>query len=114
MNDKRFVIKNYNLIEPVPTSHLIGLKKVLLSNLETQSNITQIAITKLFAGDKVTPHKHPTMEEHYIFLSGEGRMSIDKEYYDCKDGNYFLIRANNLHALEATSNMEFITIGVAI
>jgi mannose-6-phosphate isomerase-like protein (cupin superfamily) len=114
MTNRHLIVRDCNLIEPVPTSHLLGLKKVLLSNDETLSKITQIAITILSAGDKVNPHKHLTMEEHYIFLSGKGSMYVDQVYYDCEKGYYFLIPANSLHALEAMTDMQFITIGIAI
>lgn len=114
MNRERLIIRDYTHLEPEPTSHRVGLKKVLLSASETLSNVTQIAITKLSAGDRVEEHVHPTMDEHYFIISGEGVLNIDKRLYHCETGKFILIPAGSLHDLHAITDMELITIGVAI
>ena len=106
--------KEFSDILPVSTSHHVGLKTVLLSSQETSSSLTQIAITELHKGDFVDNHVHPTMDEHYYFMEGEGLMMIVNEKYICKAGTYLLITAGYRHSLQACSVMKFITIGVAL
>jgi len=53
MVNDRIIYRDYNILESISSSHNIGQKKVLLANVETISNITQLAITKLAAGDIV-------------------------------------------------------------
>jgi mannose-6-phosphate isomerase-like protein (cupin superfamily) len=112
--NNRIIYRDYDLLEPVPTSHLIGLKKVILSNSETISNITQLALSKLFANDKVQEHIHPTMDEHFIVVSGEGIIQIDNENYDFKAGKFILVPAGSYHNISAKTDIEFITISVAL
>ena len=106
--------KEFSDILPVSTSHHVGLKTVLLSSQETSSSLTQIAITELHKGDFVDTHVHPTMDEHYYFMEGEGLMMIVDEKYICKAGTYLLIPAGYRHSLQACSVMKFITIGVVL
>ena len=114
MKNERFIIKDIEKIEAIPTSHQIGLKKVLLSDSETISNITQIAVTSLSANEKIEKHIHPTMDEHYIFISGKGIIYIDDETFECTAGTFILVPANSQHNLEVITDMKFITIGVAL
>lgn len=46
----KFKLKNINTTNEVATSHGTGIKKVLYSNDEASSNITQIAVSHLKAG----------------------------------------------------------------
>ena len=62
----KFTLKNINTINDVATSHGAGTKKVLCANDETSSNITQIAVACLKAGEQVEVHVDKTMEEHLI------------------------------------------------
>ncbi|SFS36100.1 cupin domain-containing protein [Proteiniphilum acetatigenes] len=112
MKNSRIVYRDYNLLESIQTSHKTGEKRVLLSNTETHSSITQIAITRLFAGERVKKHVHLTMDEHYIVLSGKGSMQLDNETYDFIPGKFILVPAGCYHDLSASSDLEFITIGV--
>ncbi len=114
MENNRIIHRDYNTLELVPTSHQIGEKKVLLSNSETISNITQLALNKLYANDIVEIHMHPTMDEHFIVVSGEGIMQINNENYDFKQGKFFLVPAGSYHNLSAITDIEFITISIAI
>lgn len=106
--------KEYSDILPVSTSHHVGVKTVLLSSQETSSSLTQIAITELHKGDFVDTHVHPTMDEHYYFMEGDGVMVIAEEKYNCRCGTYLLIPAGCRHSLLAKSKMKFMTIGVAL
>lgn len=114
MPNPRFIKRNLSEIFPTPTAHNIGLKSVLLSNVETISNITQIAITELRRGEEVEPHEHLTMDEHYLFISGEGVMYVDNEEIECKKGVFLLIPATSVHSIRAITDMKFLTIGVAL
>jgi len=49
----KFKLKNINTINKVATSHGAGIKKVLCANDETSSSITQIAVSRLKAGERV-------------------------------------------------------------
>lgn len=62
----KFRFKNINTINEVATSHGAGIKKVLCANDEASSNITQIAISHLKAGEQVEVHVHETIEKHFV------------------------------------------------
>ncbi len=114
MRNPRLVRKLLTEISSVPTAHQTGQKTVLLNNQETSSNITQIALTELHQGETVEEHVHPTMDEHYLFLSGKGVMIVDGEEMECKEGIFLLIPATSKHGMSALTNMKFLTIGVAL
>lgn len=113
-DNRSVIIKNIEQIEAIKTSHQIGLKKVFLSDKETISDITQIAFCKLSAKETVESHIHISMDEHYIFTSGNGIMYVDHSFYECKSGMFILVPAGSSHYLEALTDLEFYTIGVAI
>lgn len=114
IQNKRFIVKDIQQIEAIATSHQIGSKKVFLSDIETTSAITQIALYKLSAKEKVESHIHATMDEHYLFISGDGIMHVNHLSYKCESGIFMLVPAGSPHYLEASTDMEFYTIGVAI
>lgn len=100
-------------VTPIPTSHGIGVKQVLLANEETSSAVTQIAKSSLKMGEKVEEHIHATMDEHYLCLSGEGILFVDHKKIAFTQDTYVLVKAGSSHYLEATSDVTFLTIGVA-
>ena len=51
----------------ITTTHGVGEKRVLLNNQETSTPLTQIAVTRLKAGEMAKEHLHPTMEEFFLF-----------------------------------------------
>ena len=114
MRNPRLVSKQLTNISPVPTAHQIGQKIVLLNNQETSSNITQIAMTELRQGESVDEHIHPTMDEHYLFLSGKGVMIVEGEEMECKEGLFLLVPATCKHGMSALTNMKFLIVGVAL
>ncbi len=114
MKKRKPIIKRIDNIPFVPTAHNIGTKQPLLTNDETPSAITQIANAILLTGEKVEPHTHLTMDEHYIITQGEGLLYIDNQPQPCCAGTFILIPAGTSHAIEATQELHFITIGVAI
>lgn len=54
------------------------------------------------------------MDEHYIIVSGEGSMQIDKEDYELKRGKFILVPAGSYHSLSVTKNIEFIIISISL
>ena len=63
-------IKHLSDIECVTTSHGCGEKRVLIGKDDTATGITQIAVTRLKAGECVDKHMHGTMEEMFLVLDG--------------------------------------------
>lgn len=101
-------------IYTVPTIHGVGEKRILLNSQETSTPLTQIAITRLKAGEAAEEHLHPTMEEFFLFQKGEASMTVGKEQITCGSGDFISIPANTLHSLKAITDIEIITIGCAI
>ena len=99
---------------PQPTAHQIGLKQVLLANNETPSYITQISVTTLRKGEQVEEHVHNTMDEHYLFLSGEGCFVLNGKKMECREGLFLLVPAGTPHYMWAETELKCITIGVAL
>ena len=113
-NGRKPIVRILSETQPHPTAHQIGLKQVLLANDETESKLTQIAVTTLRKGEEVEPHVHKTMDEHYLFESGEGWFVLDGERIDCREGLFLLVPAGCEHSMVATTELKFMTIGVAL
>jgi quercetin dioxygenase-like cupin family protein len=101
-------------IIPISTTHGIGEKQILLNNQETSTPLTQIAVTRLKAGEAAAEHLHPTMEEFLLFQKGDASITVGKEQITCDSGDFISIPANTLHSLKAITDIEIITIGCAI
>lgn len=97
----------------ITTTHGVGQKRVLLNSQETSTPLTQIAITRLKAGE-AAEHLHPTMEEFFLFQKGDAIMTVGKKQIMCNSGDFITIPANTLHSLKAITDIEIITIGCAI
>ncbi|MBP7358489.1 MAG: cupin domain-containing protein [Prevotella sp.] len=107
------IVRNIDEILLQKTSHGIGTKQVLIANDETDSAITQIARSRLKAGETVDEHRHLTMDEHFICLSGKGYVCLDGERIEFVPNTYVLVPAESMHHLVAETDMIFFTIGVA-
>lgn len=114
MHDDESVFRTIDEVVPVSISHGTGLKRVLTACDNNDSAITQIAVTILLAGEKVDNHIHFTMDEHFIFLKGEGHVEVEGNNYLCKKRMYIYIPAGSNHKLEAITDCEMITIGVKV
>ncbi|RGT24411.1 cupin domain-containing protein [Bacteroides stercoris] len=101
-------------IIPISTTHGVGEKRVLLNSQETSTPLTQIAVTRLKAGEMAKEHLHPTMEEFFLFQKGDAIMTVGEEQITCSSGDFISIPANTLHALKAITDIEIITIGCAV
>ncbi|MFQ8590403.1 MAG: cupin domain-containing protein [Bacteroides stercoris] len=106
--------KNIKEIPIATTVHGIGRKKILLKSQDTSTSLTQIAVTRLKAGEAAEEHLHPTMEEFFLFQKGDASMTVGKEQITCSSGDFISIPANTLHSLKAITDIEIITIGCAI
>lgn len=108
------MLKHLSDISPQPTTHGVGQKRILLSQAETDTNLTQIAITTLQAGETAEEHSHPTMEECFFFLSGEAKLTIEGNTVTCHEGDFVQVKCGERHRLEAVKEMRVLTIGVQL
>lgn len=99
-------------LKPVATSHGVGEKRVIATQETVGKPITQIARTKLQAGEKVEEHAHLTMDEHFFFLSGECVVVLDGVDYVCKADDYLFVPAGCQHWIDVTKETVMITIGI--
>lgn len=106
--------KKLTEIPSCSTSHGIGEKRVLLIKGETLTSITQIAITKLKVGEESEMHKHPTMEEYFLFRKGKSILSINNQQLICEADDFVRIQANTPHSIKAITDLEVLTIGCAL
>ena len=93
-------------------SKCCGIK--VINKEETNTPLTQIAVTQIKAEESIEEHLHPTMEEFFLFQKGDAIITIDKEQLACSNGDFISIPANTLHSLKAITDIEIITIGCAI
>jgi len=56
-----------------------------------------VSSTFLKPNQSTRGHNHPGQEEVYYFVSGSGRMQIDDEVFDVKDGSVVLIPDGVFH-----------------
>ena len=105
--------KTLSAIIPQLTSHNVGLKRVLVCNDETESDITQIALTTLRAGEKTDRHKHESMEEYFLFVKGKVTLAVEDKELTCTRGDFVVVRCGESHQLKAVEETELITIGCA-
>lgn len=101
-------------IVPVATSHGVGEKRVIATSLDVGNLVTQIACTRLKAGDKVETHVHPTMDEHFFFVKGECKVTVEGSSHVCSEGDYLFIPTAHSHSIEVVKESLMITIGLAI
>lgn len=113
MQNKNVLHKTISDIAPTLTGHGVGEKRVLLSQQDHLSPITQIAETYLKRGIIVEAHSHETMDEHFIFLQGKCMVIVDRESILCEDGQYLLVPAGINHQINVLIDTKLITIGVA-
>lgn len=112
---KNIIIRKSLLdIHPCSTAHHIGQKYTLLTDKDTNTDLTQIAVTQLKAGEMTKEHLHPTMEEFFLFQKGDGIITVGEKQITCGSGDFISIPANTLHSLKAITDIEIITIGCAI
>lgn len=101
-------------IFPVPSSHKVGMKRVLLAAEESGCGITQIAVTDLKAGEVAVTHVHEDMMEGFYVMSGMLDMVLDREEEHCKEEDFVWVRCGTRHELRAITDVRMMTIGCAL
>lgn len=101
-------------IQPVPSSHKIGLKRVLLAAEESGCGITQIAVTDLKAGEVAVAHVHEDMMERLYVMSGVLDMVLDRELLRCVKDDFVWVESGTSHELRAVTDTRIMTIGCAL
>lgn len=107
------LLRHISTIAPVSTSHGVGEKQVVATREDVGNTVTQIARTRLKAGEEVEAHVHPTMDEHFFFLEGECEVEIEGKVRCCKAEDYMFIPARHRHAISVKRDTKMITIGLA-
>lgn len=101
-------------IHPIPSSHKVGMKRVLLAADESGCAITQIAVTDLKSGEVAEVHVHEDMMEGFYVMSGELDMVLDGGVEHCKVGDFMWVRCGVWHELRAITDVRMMTIGCAL
>lgn len=101
-------------IQPVPSSHKVGMKRVLLTAEESGCAITQIAVTDLKAGEVAEAHVHEDMQEGFYVMNGELDMVLDGEVEHCKAEDFVWVRCGVRHELRAVTDVRVMTIGCEV
>ncbi|MCD8235273.1 MAG: hypothetical protein LUD00_01175 [Prevotellaceae bacterium] len=121
--------RNLHNIPYIPTSHGAGMKRVLIANEETESKITQIAITELTHGTTINEHVHPDMDEYFYIMKKEPNTShvhrcdqhtnetamiviINETAHKCAKDDIIYVPAGSRHKIEVFSDVTIMTIGV--
>jgi len=111
-NKEQPIFLHISQLAPITTSHGLGVKRVLATEENVGAGVTQIAKTVLRAGEKVEAHTHPTMVEHFFFLSGDCEVIVDNNCYQCIGGDYLFIPAGFYHSISVSEETLMITIGI--
>lgn len=101
-------------ISPIPSSHKVGMKRVLLTDDESGCAITQIAVTDLKAGEVAEAHVHEDMMEGFYVMSGVLDMVLDGEVEHCTEGDFVWVRCGTSHELRTIADTRILTIGCAL
>ena len=107
-------IKHLKNVGCVKTSHGCGEKCVLMAKGETETDVTQVAVTQLKAGESVEEHTHDTMEEMFFVLEGSVAITADGTEEICKKDDFIHIKARTPHSLKALSDVRMMTVGCAV
>ena len=106
--------KSLEYIQPIPTSHNAGLKRVLLSAKESGCAITQIAVTDLKAGEVAAAHTHADMQEGFYVLSGVLDIVLEGATEHCLEEDFVWVPCGISHELRAITDVRVMTIGCAM
>lgn len=101
-------------LNPISSSHKVGLKRVLLAAEESGCAITQIAVTELKASEVVEAHVHEDMQEGFYVMSGNLDIIIDNETLDCSKDDFVFVKCGVKHELKAISDVRVMTIGCEV
>ena len=113
------MIRSLRNITPIPTSHHVGAKRVLVSSQESGCSITQIAVTDLLAGEVSAAHVHADMQEAFFVIDGELEATLSDESGGehielCHKDDFLYVDACTSHELRAITDVCILTIGCVI
>lgn len=103
--------RSLNNITPLPSSHKVGMKRVLLAAEESGCAITQIAVTNLKSGEVAEAHVHEDMMEGFYVMSGVLDMVLDGIIEHCKAEDFVWVHCGTRHELRAQTDVRVMTIG---
>lgn len=84
--------------------------KVFLHDL-LELTSCEISINAMPAGVKIPfNHKHKQNEEVYIFLKGEGTMTLDGKVIEVKEGSCVKVLPNAVRTMEAKTDIQYICV----
>lgn len=106
--------RNLYQVSPIPTNHGVGMKRVLLAKEETESPITQIAVTILQKGEEAQKHSHDNMEEYFFLQKGKLLLTTDTDSLEMEAGDFVTVPAHVPHTLKALEASTLMTIGVEV
>ena len=112
--DEVMMKRSISDITPVPSSHKVGMKRVLLAAEESGCGITQIAVTDLKAGEVAEAHVHEDMMEGFYVMSGVLDMVLDRELLRCVKDDFVWVESGTSHELRAVTDTRIMTIGCAL
>mgnify|MGYP001213762457 CR=1 FL=1 len=71
-----------------------------------------VSSTDLKPGKSTSGHKHPGQEEVYNFVKGTGKMKVDDEVFEVKEGDVILIEDGQFHQVfnNSRNNLYFVCI----
>ena len=107
-------VRNPANFEFEKTSHLSGVKKVMFSVSDVVSDVTQIALGMLNAGECVEEHVHPTMEEFFYIQSGIIELISEFGVSVLRSGDIVIIPPGVSHSLNSRESSEFLYWGVKV
>lgn len=71
----------------------------------------EISVNSMPAGIKLPfSHKHKQNEEIYIFLKGEGTMTLDNEVIDVKEGTCVKVQPETARTMESKTALQYICV----
>lgn len=84
--------------------------KAFLNNLLDLTSC-EISISSMPAGIKLPfNHKHRQNEEIYIFLKGEGTMTLDNDVIEVKEGSCVKVLPVAVRTMEAKTDLQYICV----
>ena len=71
----------------------------------------EISVSSMPKGIKLPfNHKHKQNEEIYIFLKGEGTMTLDNETIEVKEGSCVKVLPSAIRTMESKTDLEYICV----
>lgn len=106
--------RSFDQIPWLPLNHDSGEKKILFNYQDKETPCRQISHAKFHTGDHCEGHLHPTLDEHFYWLSGTGKFFIGNLKINFKAGDYIYVPAGTKHEIHIFSDAECICIGIAL